>query len=143
MPDELKGKWVQFGIAPNLGIDLYPEMLDTFQLVPLGPDKTLIKAAFYGHGNPSSEEIELRQLNMLINDTVNAEDQQLCARVQNGLRTSGYEPGPLSLLENGVFNFHEMVRTLVPVAARKQAPVAGTVAAENVRLSAKKPRPQD
>ena len=143
MPDELKGKWVQFGIAPNLGIDLYPEMLDTFQLVPLEPHKTLVKAAFYGHGHASSEEIELRRLNMLINDTVNVEDQQLCARVQNGLRTSGYEPGPLSLQENGVFNFHEMVRKLVPVAARKQAPVVGTVAAENVRLSAKKPTPQD
>ena len=143
VPGELKGKWVQFGVAPNLGIDLYPEMLDTFQLVPLGTDSTLVRAAFYGHRNPTPEETELRRLNLLINDAVNVEDQQLCSRVQKGLRTYGYAPGPLSLQESGVFNFHEMVRKLIPVAALTAPPVAGTVSAENVRLSAKKPMLQD
>ena len=49
IPEDVKGKWVQFGLAPNLGIDLYPEMLDMFQLIPLGPDKTIVRASYYGH----------------------------------------------------------------------------------------------
>jgi phenylpropionate dioxygenase-like ring-hydroxylating dioxygenase large terminal subunit len=134
LPDDLKGKWVQFGLTPNLGLDLYPEMLDLFQLVPLAPDKTLVVAAYYGHQQPTPEEMELRRLNILINERVNEEDRQLCTRVQQGLATYGYRPGPLSQQETGVFNFHEMMRRRLPVMSSKSEPVAGSVADENTRL---------
>jgi phenylpropionate dioxygenase-like ring-hydroxylating dioxygenase large terminal subunit len=134
LPDDLKGKWVQFGLTPNLGLDLYPEMLDLFQLVPLAPDKTLVVAAYYGHQQPTPEEMELRRLNILINERVNEEDRQLCTRVQQGLATYGYRPGPLSQQEIGVFNFHEMMRRRLPVMSSKSEPVAGSVADENTRL---------
>jgi phenylpropionate dioxygenase-like ring-hydroxylating dioxygenase large terminal subunit len=135
LPDEIKGKWVQYGFAPNLGIDLYPEMLDMFQLIPLAVDKTLVRASYYGHKNPSVEEIELRRLNFLINDKVNDEDRTICKRVQQGLSTHAYQPGPLSLLENSVSNFHEMIRDCVPVASLREPPLIGCVAAENLRLA--------
>lgn len=135
LPEAIRGRWVQFGVPGNLGIDLYPEMLDIFQLIPLGPDKTLVRAAFYGHPNPTPEEIELRRLNMLINGPVNDEDRVLCTRVQAGLRTTGYRPGPLSSRESGVLHFHEMVRRLVPVTALDDPPARGQIAAVNLRLS--------
>lgn len=135
LPEDIHGKWVQFGVAGNLGIDLYPEMLDIFQLVPLSVDRTLVRAVFYGHPDPTPEEIELRRLNRLINDPVNEEDRMLCTRVQRGLRTTGYRPGPLSSRESGVLDFHAMVRRLVPVTALDDAPPAGQVTAENDRLS--------
>ena len=135
LPDALKSKWVQFGYAPNLGIDLYPEMLDMFQILPPGPEKSLIRATFLGHKNPSPEETELRRLNRLINDPVNDEDKELCTRVQQGLRTDGYSPGPLSKEEHCIFNFHEMIRREIPVAALRDEPVRGLVAAENSRLA--------
>lgn len=135
VPDDLKGKWVQFGFAPNLGIDLYPEMLDMFQLIPLSVDKTLVRASFYGHQNPTTEELELRRLNRLINDPVNLEDKQLCTRVQQGLRTHGYRPGPLSLQESAVFNFHELLRSLLPVMNLETLPTSGSVVSENARLA--------
>jgi phenylpropionate dioxygenase-like ring-hydroxylating dioxygenase large terminal subunit len=131
VPDDIKGKWVQFGFTPNLGIDLYPEMLDMFQLIPLAPDKTMIRAVYYGHKNPTPEEIELRRLNILINDPVNEEDRQICTRVQQGLATHAYEPGPLSQQEIGVFNFHQLMREQLPVMALRDEPVKGSVAAEN------------
>lgn len=135
VPDDLKGKWVQFGFAPNLGIDLYPEMLDMFQLIPLSVDKTLVRASFYAHQNPTTEELELRRLNRLINDPVNLEDKQLCTRVQQGLRTHGYRPGPLSLQESAVFNFHELLRSLLPVMNLETLPTSGSVVSENARLA--------
>lgn len=136
LPGDVQGKWVQFGVAGNLGIDLYPEMLDVFQLVPLGVDRTLVRAVFYGHSDPTPGEAELRRLNRLINDPVNDEDRMLCTRVQQGLRTTGYRPGPLSSRESGVLKFHALVRDLVPVTALDDAPPVGQVAAENDRLSA-------
>jgi len=136
IPEELRGKWVQFGFAPNLGIDLYPELLDIFQLIPLSHDRTMIRAAYYGHQNPTAEEEELRRLNILVNAPVNEEDKMLCARVQQGLQTHGYTPGPLSQMELDIFHFHEMIRELIPVAALKKAPLRGQVAARNFELLA-------
>ena len=136
VPEDLRGKWVQFGMSGNLGIDLYPEMLDLFQLIPLAPDKTLVRASFYGHRNPTPEEEELRKLNIMINDPVNDEDRLLCSRVQKGLRTHGYRPGPLSQQEIGIYQFHEAIRKAIPVASLIDEPPRGQVAAENLRLSA-------
>lgn len=127
LPEGLHNKWVQFGLTPNLGIDLYPEMLDVFQIIPLSVDKTLIRAYFYGHKNPTAEEQELRRLNMKINDPVNDEDRELCERVQLGIRTNDYRPGPLSTLEHSVFNFHELLRRALPVMALPDAPPIGTI----------------
>jgi phenylpropionate dioxygenase-like ring-hydroxylating dioxygenase large terminal subunit len=135
VPDDLKGKWVQFGYAPNLGIDLYPEMLDFFQILPLGPEKTLVRGSFYGHKNPTPEETELRRLNRLINDPVNDEDRQLCERVQQGLRSDGYEPGPLALVESCIYHFHELIRQEIPVTTLVKEPQRGSVASENSKLA--------
>lgn len=135
VPGEIKGQWVQFGVAGNLGIDLYPEMLDIFQLIPLSHDRTLVRAAYYGHPNPTKEEERLRELNIAINEPVNDEDRMLCERVQKGLRTTGYRPGPFSAEENTLLRFHAMVRRLVPVTSLDEAPPQGQVAAENARLA--------
>ncbi len=134
IPDEVKGKWVQYGFAPNLGVDLYPEMLDMFQLVPLAVDKTLVRTFYYGHQNPTPEERELRRLNILINDSVNNEDKTLCERVQKGLSTHSYRPGPLSQLELTISNFHNILRDKMPVMSLRDAPTVGSVATENSRL---------
>lgn len=137
VPEEARGKWVQFAFTGSLGIDLYPEMVDMFQLIPLGAEKTMVRATYFGHRDPSPEEAELRRLNIQFNDLVNDEDKTLCTRVQQGLQTAQYRPGPLSAAEDEVLGFHQMVRELVPVSARDDAPPRGQVTAENQRLSRK------
>lgn len=134
VPDAIKGKWVQFGIHGNLGIDLYPEMLDIFQLIPMSPDTTVVRATFFGHPNPTAEEQELRRLNVEINNEVNDEDRELCERVQLGLQSTGYEPGPFSEEEQGLYNFHQMVRERIPVAGLAEAPAIGCLLDENEQL---------
>ena len=134
IPEEIHDKWIQYGIAGNHGLDFYPEMLDVFQIVPVTHDQTLIRAVYYGHQEPTPEEQEVRRLNIEINNSVNDEDRTLCERVQKGLRTVDYSPGPLSQLEVGIHYFHEMVRDLVPVAALDEAPERGQVSARNKAL---------
>ncbi len=135
VPENLRGKWVQFSFGPGHGIDLYPEMMDVFQLVPLAQEKTLLRTTFLGHRDASPEELELRRLNLAINDSVNAEDELLCARVQQGLKTYAYQPGPLSNQETFIGSFHEIVRNRLPVAGLASAPTLGSVASENNRLT--------
>ena len=134
VPDEVKGKWIQFGWSPNLGIDLYPEMVDFFQLIPLSAEQTMVRAWFFGHRDPTAEETELRRLNREINNAVNDEDLALCLRVQRGLGTRGYRPGPLSQQESAIFNFHELLRREIPVMDQRNAPARGTIAETNAAL---------
>ena len=134
LPEEVRGKWVQVGVAGSLGIDFYPEAVDYFQMIPLGPDTTHIRAGYFGRPDPTAAESELRKLIFRINEDVNAEDKALCERVQKGLQTTGYSPGPLSSEESSVWFFHEMVRDLVPVTRLETAPAVGQVAAENAKL---------
>lgn len=122
LPQTAKGKWVQMGLSPNLGVELYPELLDVFQIVPLGVNSTQIITHYYGHRNASPEVDELRRLNFEINALVNDEDKTLCTRVQKGLSTPGYLPGPLSLSESGIHHFHNSIRELIPVTALQTAP---------------------
>lgn len=135
VPEEIRNKWIQFGFAGSLGIDFYPEVVDFFQLVPLGHDRTIVRTLYYGHRDPTAEEQELRDINIELNGRVNNEDLTLCKRVQQGLQTHGYSPGPLSQLEVGIHYFHEMVRNLVPVARLGKAPPRGQVVARNTALA--------
>ncbi|MEM7432295.1 MAG: aromatic ring-hydroxylating dioxygenase subunit alpha [Pseudomonadota bacterium] len=136
--ESVRDKWAQLGLAPNHGIDFYPEVMDLFQIVPLAHDKTAIRVAYYGDPDVSAEIEELRRLNVEIANQTNDEDKTLCERVQKGVVTTSYTPGPLSNLETGVHFFHEYIREQVPVAALPEAPVRGRVAETNTYLQEKR-----
>lgn len=76
----------------------------------------------------------MRELNIEINDPVNDEDRALCERVQKGLQSTGYTPGPLSSEESSIFFFHEMVRRLLPVTRLDEAPPVGELATANSKM---------
>ena len=135
IPRQLRGKWVQFGVSGNLGIDLYPEFLDIFQLIPLSSEQTLVRTVYYGHQTPTLEEEQLRRLNIEVNEPVNEEDRLLCERVQKGLKSTGYSAGPFSREEEGLYHFHDLVRQLVPVTSLPQAPAEGSIKLSNDRLA--------
>jgi hypothetical protein len=46
--------------------------------------------------------------------SVNNEDKWLCERVQRGLASSSYQPGPLSSLERSMLEFHNLLRERIP-----------------------------
>jgi hypothetical protein len=53
---------------------------------------------------------------------VNNEDKWLCGRVQRGLASSSYKPGPLSQLERWMLEFHHLLRERIPEFALPNAP---------------------
>jgi phenylpropionate dioxygenase-like ring-hydroxylating dioxygenase large terminal subunit len=56
----------------------------------------------------------LRKLSNRINNAVNEEDRQLCLRVQRGLASPSYTPGPLSSIETWMTEFHELLERQIP-----------------------------
>ena len=55
-------------------------------------------------------------------EQVQREDDFLCQRVQRGLASSSYEPGPLSSLESCMWGFHELLREHIPEVRLPRAP---------------------
>ena len=123
LPPELRKCWRFYSMLPNLGIDVFPEQMDFFQVLPLSPGRCMIRGGIYGMPDERREMKLLRRLGWRINLGINAEDRELCARVQRGIASSSYTPGPLSTLECWMMEFHNLLREKIP-EVRLPAPPA-------------------
>ena len=122
LPDPNRRSWRFYSCLPNLGLDIMPEQMDFFQVLPKGPGKTMIRGAAFGRRDERREMRLIRWLGNRINMHVNNEDRFLCERLQRGLADSGYRPGPLSQLETWMMEFHELLRARIPEACLPKPP---------------------
>jgi phenylpropionate dioxygenase-like ring-hydroxylating dioxygenase large terminal subunit len=114
LPEAQRRSWRFYSCLPNLGLDLMPEQMDFFQVLPGGPGKTVIRGAAFGLPDERREMRLLRWLGNRINMEVNNEDRRLCERLQRGIKDSAYRPGPLSRIETWMLEFHELLRARIP-----------------------------
>jgi phenylpropionate dioxygenase-like ring-hydroxylating dioxygenase large terminal subunit len=126
--EEERRTWQFFSMPPNIGIDVYPDSMDVFQILPLGPETCAVRTMVYARAGAEREERILQYLNSRINRQVGAEDKDLSERVQKGLAAHGYQPGPLSAIEHCIHDFHDRVRAAIPAAALDEEPAPGTLA---------------
>ena len=122
LPDKSRRAWRFFSALPNLGIDVFPDQMDFFQVLPDGPGRCIIRGGVFGLPDARPEMRALRYLSSRINTQVNDEDRLLCARVQRGLASSSYRPGPLSQLERWMREFHDLLRERIPEFKLASAP---------------------
>jgi phenylpropionate dioxygenase-like ring-hydroxylating dioxygenase large terminal subunit len=122
LPQEQRRRWSFYSMLPNIGIDVFPEQMDFFQVLPRGPGKCTIRGGSFAHPDSRREMRLLRYLGARINRQVQREDEFLCLRVQRGLGSRAYEPGPLSSLESCMLQFHELLRSRIPEVREPQAP---------------------
>ena len=122
LPAQLRRCWRFYSALPNLGIDVFPDQMDFFQVLPDGPGRCLIRGAVFGLPDERREMRAVRYLSSRINTQVNNEDKWLCRRVQRGLASPSYRPGPLSQLERWMLEFHDLLRARIPEFALAQAP---------------------
>ncbi|HEX3065288.1 MAG TPA: aromatic ring-hydroxylating dioxygenase subunit alpha [Dongiaceae bacterium] len=136
LPQERRRAWSYYTLLPNLGLDLYPDMIDFFQLIPTGPGKCRIRGRCYRLPGDDRPEMKAAQfLNYRINTQVQSEDDELVRSVQVGLASESYCGGILSEKEVCLRQFHDMVRALLPVARLPEPPEAGTMWTMNETLS--------
>jgi phenylpropionate dioxygenase-like ring-hydroxylating dioxygenase large terminal subunit len=114
LPEDLRRCWRFYSALPNLGIDVFPDQMDFFQVLPNGPGRCIIRGAVFGLPDERREMRAARYLSSRINTQVNNEDRWLCSRVQRGLASGSYRPGPLSRLERWMLEFHDLLRERIP-----------------------------
>ncbi|MGA2777036.1 MAG: aromatic ring-hydroxylating dioxygenase subunit alpha [Steroidobacteraceae bacterium] len=122
LPEKQRRSWRFYSALPNLGIDVFPDQMDFFQVLPAGPGKCLVRSGLFGLPDAPPQIRALRFLSNRINTQVNNEDRWLCQRVQRGLASSSYQPGPLSKLERWMFEFHQILRDRIPEVKLPSAP---------------------
>ena len=122
LPEAQRRSWRFYSCLPNLGIDIMPEQIDFFQVLPKGPGRTVIRGAAFGLPDERREMRLIRWLGNRINMQVNAEDRLLCERLQRGIADSSYRPGPLSQIETWMIEFHDLLRARIPEVSLPEPP---------------------
>ena len=122
LPETHRRCWSFYSMLPNLGIDVFPDQMDFFQVLPRGPGKCTIRGGSFARPDSRREMRIARYLTARISRQVQREDEFLCRRVQQGLASGSYEPGPLSKLENCMLEFHDRLREKIPELRLASAP---------------------
>ncbi len=95
---------------PNFMINLYPGVMDTNLVLPLGPDRCRVVIDFFFSGMPSSHE--LVQESIAVGHQIQREDVGVCEDVQRGLGSRSYSTGRFSVRrEAGGYHFHRLLAT--------------------------------
>lgn len=117
--------WLYFKLWPNVALDIYPDQVDFMHFVPVSPTETLIREISYAVPDGRREMKAARYLNWRINRQVNAEDTVLIQRVQQGMASSLYTPGPLGESEVCLRSFAQKLRRIIPEARSETPPPPG------------------
>ena len=102
--------WRFILIYPNTTIDLYPDQIGIWRINPDGVEHTSDQALTLLPKDVGRRSRAARFANRKINELVSDEDVDLVRGVQNGIRTHGWTPGPLSGREAAVGWFADKVR---------------------------------
>jgi phenylpropionate dioxygenase-like ring-hydroxylating dioxygenase large terminal subunit len=125
LPDDRQRLWTYFKLWPNVAFDIYPDQIDFMQMIPVSPTETLIREIAYVYPDNRREMRAARYLNWRINRRVSIEDKALIERVQAGMGSRSYTPGPLGRSEVGLRSFAQHMRRLIPESRLEQPPLPG------------------
>jgi phenylpropionate dioxygenase-like ring-hydroxylating dioxygenase large terminal subunit/AcrR family transcriptional regulator len=134
LPEGYRRAWLYYGLFPSITFAISPDQVGSYQILPLGPNRTRLHGRAFALEDDRREMRAARYLNTRINDRVTKEDRDFCYWTDGGLRSRNYSGGPLSELEVGVRRFQERIRELIPVARRTVPPAPGRVAEENRKM---------
>ncbi|MGH2987766.1 MAG: aromatic ring-hydroxylating oxygenase subunit alpha [Solirubrobacterales bacterium] len=102
--------WRYAFVYPNTTIDLHPDQVTVWQMVPARTGETRDVWGCFGPRRRGPVTRLAQRLNTHVNSGVLDEDIDLVAAVQRGIRTRGYRPGPLAAKEGAVGWFADRIR---------------------------------
>ena len=127
LPRSHQRKWLYYKLFPCVAFDIYPDQIDFMQWIPVNATETVIREISYALPDARREMKVARYLNWRINRRVNAEDSALIARVQAGMESPRYIPGPLGTSEVCLRSFARKLRRLIPEARMDRPPASWSV----------------
>ena len=138
LPEKMRRRWSYFGLFPSVYFDMYPESMDFFQVLPVGPGRLRLRSQAYVHPNLSRQDKVALYLSTRINVEVQDEDNNLTQAVQRGMGTGAYKRGILSDKEVVVKGLQDWIRNRLPVADLPDAPAH--IAKRNAAMKNTKPK---
>ena len=105
--DEAQYYW----IFPNVMLNIYQGQMQTNTVVARGPDSCEVVFEWYAHQPPADAAADPTWTRLMaFSDEIQAEDIEICERVQKNLRSRSYDRGRYSpTRENGVHHFHSLL----------------------------------
>lgn len=91
-------------LFPNLLVSAHPDYVMTHRVLPLAADRTWIECSWYFPGDDVDPAYAVAFW-----DLTNAQDWRACERVQRGLNSPHFSPGPLAPNEDAVHQWVQMV----------------------------------
>jgi phenylpropionate dioxygenase-like ring-hydroxylating dioxygenase large terminal subunit len=125
LPPSHQRKWLYYKLFPNVAFDIYPDQVDFMQFLPVSATETVIREIGYALPDQRREMKAARYLNWRINRRVNAEDTELITRVELGMQSASYVPGPLGTSEVCLRSFARKLRRTIPEARQERPPEPG------------------
>ena len=125
LPPTHQRKWLYYKLFPCVAFDIYPDQVDFMQWLPVSATTSVIREISYALPDDRREMKAARYLNWRINRRVNAEDTELISRVQQGMGSPSYTPGPLGVSEVSLRSFARKLRSLIPEARLERPPTPG------------------
>ena len=125
LPPTHQRKWLYYKLFPCVAFDIYPDQVDFMQWLPVSATTSVIREISYALLDDRREMKAARYLNWRINRRVNAEDTELISRVQQGMGSPSYTPGPLGVSEVSLRSFARKLRSLIPEARLERPPTPG------------------
>jgi choline monooxygenase len=116
LDQEDRRTWRYLFIYPNTTIDLYPDQVNVWKLMPEGVERTADEWACFRPPGAGPLSRLVQRLNNRLNTDVLREDVDLVRRVQTGIRSREYRFGPLSARESAVGWFAAKVRESLAAA---------------------------
>jgi phenylpropionate dioxygenase-like ring-hydroxylating dioxygenase large terminal subunit len=123
LPASHQRKWLYYKLFPCVAFDIYPDQVDFMQWLPVSATQSVIREISYALPDDRPAMKAARYLNWRINRRVNAEDTELIARVQRGMESESYEPGPLGESEVCLRSFAARLRRMIPEARLERPPL--------------------
>jgi phenylpropionate dioxygenase-like ring-hydroxylating dioxygenase large terminal subunit/AcrR family transcriptional regulator len=116
LPPDLQRSWRFYSLFPNTTLTLQPEQAVSMQVLPVGPEESLICTRRYALPQADRQLAAARYLAERIDRRVAREDDALLLLVQRGRASSHTPAGPIADSEIAVRQFHALLRRRLAVA---------------------------
>lgn len=105
------GEALYYFIFPNVMLNILPGRLQTNVVVPVAPDRCRIEFRYYFADVDSTAAQKVIADDLAFSDAVQAEDLEICERVQEGLESGVYDRGRFSPeMETAVHHFQSLLK---------------------------------
>jgi len=109
--DDGGGQAFYYWVWPNYMLNILPGRLQTNVVEPLGPDRCRVVFRYFYRDIVSAEGMARLDADHAYSDKVQAEDREICERVQAGLGSRAYDKGRFSPeMEAGVWHFQSLLK---------------------------------